>query len=135
MTLEGSSIGEFSGALVGRDGHILYREAAKELTIYWEMSVHNESDGSRSYGVSVTCDFQYWARPKGEPISEHRQLEILGALREWLHIQGKRSNVDLPSHLSEDSANCLHSGCHRRRLRGFYYCRQHYDLSSLANIR
>jgi hypothetical protein len=130
-----SATGEFSGELNGRAGHILYREAAKEIPIYWELSVHKELDGSRSYGVSVTCDFQYWAMPKAEPISEKHQLEILAALRVWLHTQGKRSSIDLPKDLSEDPDNCLYKGCHRRRIKGIYYCGQHFDLSCLVNIR
>jgi hypothetical protein len=130
-----SAVGEFSGGLNGRDGHVLYREAAKEISIYWELSVHEELDGSRSYGVAVTCDFQYWARPKSEPISEPHQLEILAALRAWLHAQGKRSSIDLPHNLSEDSGDCLYKGCHRRRIKGIYYCRHHFDLSCLVSIR
>jgi hypothetical protein len=129
------AIGEFSGELNGRDGHILYREAAKEVSIYWELSIHKELDGSRSYGVSVTCDFQYWTRPKAEPISEKHQLEILAALRVWLHTQGKRSSIDLPKDSSEDSDDCLYKDCHRRRIKGVYYCRHHFDLSCLMNIR
>jgi len=87
-------IGGFSGDLTGRAGHIIYQEPPRELTIYWEMMVLKNQDGSQTFGVSVTCDFQYWSNPKGERISEERQLVLLRALRDWLHVQGKRSSID-----------------------------------------
>jgi hypothetical protein len=135
MTAGNVPIGEFSGGLAGRAGHIIYREPPRELQIYWEMAIHKEQDGSRSYGVTVTCDFQYWSNPRAEPISELHQLEILIALREWLRIRGKRSDIDLPHDLSEEHEHCLWKGCNRNRIRNYYYCREHFDLSSLARIR
>ena len=128
-------LGEFTGELSGRSGHIFYRESAKELTIYWEMMAREESDGSRSYGIAVTCDFQYRAAPKSEAISEQGQVELLRGLREWLHFRGKRTNIELPNDLTEEPLRCLWKGCHRHRLRNHYYCEHHFEVSCLEAIR
>jgi hypothetical protein len=128
-------IGNFSGELTGRAGHILYREPQREITIYWESMVQKNQDGSKVFGVSVTCDFQYWSNPKGDPIAEGCQLVLLRALRDWLHDQGIRSSIDLPSDLSEAPENCLWKHCHRNRLKNIYYCEQHFDMASLVSIR
>jgi hypothetical protein len=128
-------VGEFLGELIGRDGHIVYREPPKELKMYWERGVHNEMDGSQSYPVLITCDFRFWLKPKGETLSEQHQLAILTALRQWLSAQGARSSIDLPKDVCEESANCIWRDCRNHRLSGLFYCRQHFDLSCLANIR
>jgi hypothetical protein len=128
-------IGSFFGDLTGRAGHIIYREAQRELTIYREMMVKKNQDGSQTFGVSVTCDFQYCSNAKGEPISEERQLVLLRALRDWVHVHGKQSSIDLPPDLTEEPENCLWKGCHRSRLKHFYYCMHHYDVASLVSIR
>jgi hypothetical protein len=107
MTPYDVGIGNFFGRLTGRAGHIIYREPPKELTIYWEMTVKKELDGSRSYGISVTCDSRYWSKPRGALISGEHQLELLAALREWLHARGMRSSIDLRLDLSEESTKCL----------------------------
>ena len=130
-----AGVGEFSGELWGRSGHTFYRESAKELTIYREMMVRAESDGSRSYGIAVTCDFRYWSAPKGEAISEQGQVGLLRGLREWPHSRGKQTNIDLPNDLTEEPRPCLWKGCHRNRLRNRYYCEHHFDVSCLAAIR
>ena len=135
MTGENVAVGDFFGELKGRDGHIVYREPPRELQMYWERGVHNETDGSRSYPVLITCDFRFWLNPKGEALSEQHQLAILTALRRWLGAQGARSSIDLPDNVSEESINCVWRDCRNHMLRGYYYCRQHFDLSCLANIR
>ena len=135
MTSGDVAIGDFSGGLTGRAGHLIYREPPRELTIYWEMAVDKDHDGSRVYGVTVTCDSQYWSRPRGEPISEQHQLALLTALRNWLRAQGTRSNIDLAPDSSEEPAQCLWAGCDRNRLNHYYYCRLHFDISCLVRIR
>jgi hypothetical protein len=130
-----SATGEFLGDLKGRSGTVVYRESPRELKMYWERGVHKEMDGSQSYPVSITCDFRFWLNPKGETLSERHQLAILTALRKWLSAQGARSNIDLPSNISEESIDCVWRDCRNHRLSGFYYCRQHFDMSCLANIR
>src|SRR5262245_25861545 len=117
--------GEFSGRFGGRDGVIAYREPPRELKIHWELS------GSPQFDVLVSPDFREW--PSGsEPISEERQLQILSALRHWLASQKLRSNIDLPSDTSEDTERCIWAGCECHRLKQYYYCRHHFDLSCLA---
>jgi hypothetical protein len=135
MTIGNDAVGEFLGELKGRSGHILYRESPKELKMYWEMGVQKEMDGSQSYPVLITCDFSFWLNPKGEALSEQHQLAILTALRQWLRLQGARSSIDLPDNVSEESINCVWRDCRNHRLSGYYYCREHFDLSCLANIR
>ncbi len=112
MTSGNVAVGEFLGELKGRSGHILYREPPKELKMYWERG-----------------------EPKGETLSEQHQLAILTALRQWLSAQGARSSIDLPDDVSEESINYVWRDCRNPRLSGYYYCRQHFDLSCLANIR
>jgi hypothetical protein len=135
MTDGNIAVGYFFGELKGRDGHIVYREPPKELEMYWERGVQNGIDGSRSYPVLITCDFRFWLKPKGEILSEQHQLAILTALRRWLSAQGACSSIDLPDDESEESINCVWRDCRNHRLSGYYYCRQHFDLSCLANIR
>ena len=117
--------GEFSGKIQGRDGYITYREAPRELRIYWEVS------SSPRFNALLSPDFRRWPS-SGEVIPEKRQLELLGALRDWLKAQNLRSNIDLPSDTSEDESACLWAGCGRPRLKHYYYCRLHFDLSCLA---
>jgi len=119
-------LGEFSGQLGGRDGFIAYRESTKELKIYWEVS------GSREFNVLVSPDFRNWPSVPPEPISEERQLQMLYALRDWLKGQNVRADIDLPSDTSEEEARCLWAGCPHPRLKQYYYCRRHYDLSCLS---
>jgi hypothetical protein len=117
--------GEFSGKIQGRDGLITYREAPQELQIHWEVS------GSPRLNVLVSPDFRRWPST-GEVIPEERQLQLLGALRDWLKAQNFRSDIDLPSDTSEDESGCLWAGCGRHRLKQYYYCRRHFDLSCLV---
>jgi hypothetical protein len=121
--------GTFSGQLAGRSGFITYREADRELKIYWELS------GSSKHQVLISPDFRSWLNmPEGHMshISEETQLELLFALRGWLSSQNIRSDIDSPSDLSKQEARCIWAGCDSPRLKGYYYCRHHFDLSCLT---
>jgi len=120
-----ATLGEFSGKIQGRDGYITYRETPRELQIYWELS------GSPRFNVLVSPNFRAWPST-GELIPEECQLELLAALRDWLRAQNLRSDIDLPPDVSEDESRCLWAGCGRPRLKQYYYCRRHFDLSCLG---
>lgn len=119
-------VGEFSGHFGGRDGVITYREPPRELQFHWELS------GSPRFDVLVSPEFHQWHSGSAQPISEERQLEMLSALRRWLASQKLRSNIDLPHDTSEGGERCIWAGCERRRLKQYYYCRHHFDLSCLV---
>jgi hypothetical protein len=126
VTLATATLGEFSGKLRARSGLITYREAPRELQIYWEVS------GSPQYDILVSPDLRSWPSAPHDPIPEEHQLQILVALRDWLSTLNVRSNIDLPFDAPEDTSPCMWTGCNRRRLQGYYYCRRHFDLSCLA---
>ncbi len=117
----------FSGHIAGRDGSIVYREGARELAIYWEVS------GAPRCDIAVgPLDFKKWTRPIGEEIPEEKQLELLSRLRKWCSAQNLRTDVHLPEDVSETDAQCASLACECRKLRHSAYCRRHYDLMCLG---
>jgi hypothetical protein len=118
--------GEFDGQIAGRSGLITYRELNRELKVYWELS------GSPQYDILVSPEFLSWSNTPEERLSEEKQLSLLFALRKWLSAQNIRSDIDQPSDLSEDASPCIWAECNGNRLRHYYYCKHHFDLSCLS---
>jgi hypothetical protein len=97
------------------------------LEIYWEIS------GVPSYDILVSGITAGWTLPVGELMGAAKQFELLSRLREFLAKIGLKTNIDLPSDLTEDDASCMWSGCERRRLHNRMVCRHHFDLGFLSN--
>jgi hypothetical protein len=79
----------FSFRASGRDGFIYYREGARVLELYWEMSGVNE------YDVLLSLKgLREWALPHVESIEPAKQEEILAALRSWLSANKVRALIE-----------------------------------------
>jgi hypothetical protein len=76
-------------------------------------------------------DFAKWTSHPEQAIPEEKQLSLLSQLRRWLTDHALRSDVDLPTDISEDAAKCARLDCDRRKLRASAYCRYHFDLACL----
>ena len=122
---DSTATGNFEGQLTGRCGFITYQESNRELRVYWEIS------GSPTYDILVSPDFRAWSNASNESLSEEKQLSLLRALRSWLKAQNRRSDIDRPADLSEEPSRCLWAGCSNNKLKTYYYCRYHLDLSCL----
>jgi hypothetical protein len=126
QTTDTKASGKFRGQLAGRSGFIVYRELNRELKVYWELS------GSAEYDILVSPDFRSWSHAPEKHLSEEKQLSLLFALREWLSAQNVRSDIDQPADLSEETAPCIWAKCSGKRLKLYYYCKHHFDLSCLS---
>ena len=106
----------------GRSGHINYLGLDHQFSFYYEIS------GSPLGGISISI-------PKDcSALAEDDRLRILTELRLWLLDQGLRSNIEAPADSTEDSQPCQIAKCDRRRLKGYYVCRRHYDLGCIGDM-
>ena len=120
--------GSFIFTASGRAGAISYREGARTLEIYWEMS------GSPRYDILLApLDLRYWLSPADEQIPLAKQKEILRDLRQWLASERKRADIDVPTPLTYSGESCVRSGCQHPALSGLAYCLEHFDESLLRS--
>jgi hypothetical protein len=99
----------------GRCGKLIYRDTRRILEIGWEwgwegheslvigplepwMSLSSSEPPGEGRAVLLIAPLpRQWTRPKGLPISEQEEMEVLNKLRNWLKKQHWRSNIDLDS--------------------------------------
>jgi len=76
----------FSFRPSGRDGFVYYREGAKVLELYWEMSGLDDSDLTL-----FLHGLREWILPEVEVVDIEKQTELEAALRAWLASSGLRA--------------------------------------------
>jgi hypothetical protein len=106
----------------GRSGHIDYLGLGHQFSFYYEIS------GSPRGGIVISTPKECSA------LAEDDRLTILAELRQWLSEQGLFSNIEAPADSTEDSESCQIANCARRRLKGLYICRRHYDLGCIGSM-
>ena len=113
----------------GRSGYLLYREAGRELRVYWEGS------GAPQFDILLApLTLSRWTFPANAPlIPLDDQLAILRNIRGWLAEQGIRSDLTRPPQTGAATTEACHwRQCTNEALQGSAYCPEHYDQSLLV---
>lgn len=119
--------GPFQLTREGRCGYIKFEENGFKKDLYWEMS------GSKKFDILMSpVNLRYWDEPRGLALSEEERLHFLNKLRNYLDSIKYRSDIHLPSNLTEVNKKCIWKGCKNSGFDKLSYCQEHYDQITIG---
>lgn len=102
---------------------LLFRHKGGAILVHSKESVYRFE-----LELAVPGFFVYCPRELGQITATERE-RIIQELRSWLAEVGYLPEPTLPIDYSEEEELCLMAGCARRRVKGRYLCRVHFDAT------